>query len=557
MPDTQESDANTSGRSGEGRLAAWLIGLAALSAAIVIISTVGDVLGVSGDSTQYLSAADNLAAGNGLRALWWSGRSETLTHFPPLYPVFLAQLMRWSGKVPEAAYFLNALLAPVNVLLLALLAARTTRGLGRDFSLPAAAVAAVCGSVANHLLLVHAMVWSEPLYICLSLLSLIALLNVLEHPRALGWYAVLVCTAATALLTRFAGIALIGAIGLAIVLLQRTSLRQRLGIATIVGVTSILPMMLLLTNGASGGGATANREIVVHLIQRRDIAYGLTTILSWAAPLIPHPRVYAVLIGLYVIALALLFAARSPRGHRPLATATDITVSGAPLRLTTALAIVVVTYLAFLVVSISVADRSTMLDKRILTPALVVTLVCAVSLGMRQFALSRTFPATHRIFTRSALAMVLMVYLVAQSFGLAGWFTRVRANGIGFAQIERYSPALVERIRLLPPSAVLYSNSPYVVHFLTGRTVVGLPFRRSPTSLKTNATLPDDLRAMRKVANESDVYLIDVGQRQSYLVADSTIVQYVHMDSSQVLPGGRIQFLQGSLNPALSLPPEM
>ncbi len=539
------------------RLAAWLIGLSALSIAIVIVSTIGDVLGVSGDSTQYLSAAGNLAAGNGLKALWWSGRSETLTHFPPLYPVFLAQLMRWSGEVPEAAYLLNVLLAPLNVLLLAMLAARTTRGLGSDFSLLAAAVAAVSGSVANHLLLVHAMVWSEPLYICLSLLSLIALLHILEHPRALGWYAVLVSMAATALLTRFAGIALIGAIGLAIVLLQRTSLRQRLGIATIVVVTSILPMMLLLTSGAAEGGATANREIVVHLIQRRDIAYGLTTILSWAAPSIPYPKVYALLVGLYVVAFTLLLVARRARPGLPLATATDISVSGAPLRLTSALAIVVVTYLAFLVVSISVADRSTMLDKRILAPAMVVTLVCAVSLGIRQFAVAGTLPATHRIFTRSALSMLLMVYLVAQSFGLAGWFTGVRTKGIGFAQIERYAPALVERIRRLPPSAVLYSNSPYVVHYLTGREVTGLPFRRSPTSLQTNVALPDDLSAMREVANAHDVYLIDVGQRQSYLVADSAIAQYVHMDSSEVLPGGRIQFLQGSLNPDVNQPPEM
>ena len=526
-----------------GRSSAWLIALAALFSATVLVSTIGDELGVSSDSTQYLSAAQNVASGNGLKALSWSGREERLTHFPPLYPVLVAQLTRGSGNVSQAAYLLNVFLAPINVLLLALLAARTTRGLGRDLSLLAAALAAVCGSVANHLLLVHAMAWSEPLFICLLLLSLIALLNVLENPRGLPWYLVLVFSAAAAVMARFAGVALIGTIALAIVLLQRTSLRQRLRRAMIVTVTSVVPEALLLMNNANEG-TTANREIAVHLIRGRDVAYGLTTALDWAVPSMPYPMGHAAFIGMYVVAFAFLLVPLVSRARPSLPTPTGFTSSNSTVLLTTALGVFIVTYIGFLFLSISIADRSTMLDKRILSPALAVLLVVAVSLGVHRLGVIAGLPAAHRMFSRSALAMLLAVYVLAQSLGLLLWFTRVRARGIGFAQVERTAPALVERMRRLPPSAVLYSNSPYLVHFLTGRTVIGIPFRFSPTSLRANAALPKDLTAMRDAASGNAIYLIDVGQRQSYLVRDSIIAQFVHVDSVQSLPGGRIQFIE-------------
>jgi hypothetical protein len=543
MGDMRYAGGGTSSTSFVTPLSAWLIAGAALFSAAILIWTIGDALGISADSTQYLSAADNVASGNGLKAPLWSGRSGPLTHFPPLYPVLLALLTRWVGDVPQAAYMMNVMLAPVNVLLLAKLAARTMRGMGDEFSMLAAAVAAVCGSVSSQLLLVHAMVWSEPLFISLLLPSLIGLLAILENPRALAWYFVVIGAAAAAALARFTGLALIGALGLATALLQRSSLRQRLGTAALIMLTSILPVALLLIRTSLQGALTANREIAVHLIQRRDIAYGLSTILASAVPSIPYPKIYAALVGLYVIAFVSLLLA-GVRARWSMTTPFALDAPDSPIRPTIALGIFVASYVAFVVVSISFADRSTMLDKRILTPALVVTLAIVACLGVCWLAVAGTFTATRRVFTRGALATLLISYVAAQSFGLVDWFTRVRTKGIGFAQIGRYAPALVDRMRRLPPSAALYSNNPYVVHFFTGRTVAGLPFRWSPTSLKPNPALPEDLTAMRDVATENGVYLIEVGQRQSYLVRDSTLLKYVDIDSVEVLPGGRIQFLR-------------
>ena len=58
-------------------------------------------IGVTPDSTVYIDAARNLAAGHGLTAFAADGQSRPLTHYPPLYPSMLAFLAT-GGRPIEA-----------------------------------------------------------------------------------------------------------------------------------------------------------------------------------------------------------------------------------------------------------------------------------------------------------------------------------------------------------------------------------------------------------------------------------------------------------------------
>ena len=64
----------------------------AVAALVLILTATPGGLGVSPDSTQYLSAAEYLQRGDGLRVHWWEEGSVPLTQFPPGHAVAIAAL---------------------------------------------------------------------------------------------------------------------------------------------------------------------------------------------------------------------------------------------------------------------------------------------------------------------------------------------------------------------------------------------------------------------------------------------------------------------------------
>ena len=49
--------------------------------------------------------------------VWWLGRPEPLAHFPPVYPLVVAFLTGFGLTATRAAWLLQAMLGPTNVVL--------------------------------------------------------------------------------------------------------------------------------------------------------------------------------------------------------------------------------------------------------------------------------------------------------------------------------------------------------------------------------------------------------------------------------------------------------
>ena len=125
------------------------------------------------NSITYFGAAKNILSGQG-----YSINGSPITHFPPLYSLFLAATMLLVNNVVQAARILNAILYGINAGLIALAVYLTT---GRKFLTTTVAVFFFLSS--GRLLELHASAWSEPLFITLSLAAIIFLRLYVYRPK--------------------------------------------------------------------------------------------------------------------------------------------------------------------------------------------------------------------------------------------------------------------------------------------------------------------------------------------------------------------------------------
>ena len=226
-----------------------IAGIAGLGTAHILVRTATYGAAVNSDSTLPLSTAMNLLAGEG----WRDFAGIPLTGWPPLFPLLLAA-GGWVGIEPlEAGRWINA--AAFGLTIFA--AGGWLRSHLRSRLLALAATVALAASVplahfASHLL-------TEPLFVLFTLLALIRLAAFLHRGgrTSLLWAAVFTALAA---LTRYPGVALIGA-GVLVLLVRRAlPLAVRLKDSVVFGAVSSIPLAGVLTRNWAVSGTLTGRK---------------------------------------------------------------------------------------------------------------------------------------------------------------------------------------------------------------------------------------------------------------------------------------------------------
>ena len=339
--------------------AALLIGAATLAGALVWISTPGGA-STSPDSWVYLSTARNLLAGEGFTRY----NNVPFVPWPPLFPLLIAALVGLAELIGRELHLLDALRAmhvlvtAANVVAAGLLFRRFMR------SAAVAALAALAVALSYPLVYVATFVWSEPLFVLLTLLFLHALDRHLAAPRARSLLLVAIL-AALASVQRYAGAVLIVAGALTLALLAfKVPLRCRLRDAGVFAAVAALPLVLWLAhNYARTGTLTGKRAPSTQSLHVSIRAvYDLTV--SWLTP--ERWGISYQAAGLIVGLVLVLGLIRLVRRERRAALPTLAGLRALPLALFAAL------YGAFVVSSASLV-RFDPIDERLLAPLYVPT----------------------------------------------------------------------------------------------------------------------------------------------------------------------------------------
>ncbi len=482
-------------------LVTLILVLAGVAAVFVVRYETPRGAGVTYDSVIYLSAAEHVAQSRGLQAFRpTEGVVDRLVWFPPAYPLLLSTARAFHQSPTQFAAMVDA----------AALAALVILGAGAFFhvtrSVLATLLVAMLLVASPNLLNVYSMTLSEPVCNVFMFLGLVLLARALRD----GSRSTLIAAAAwlaIAGMTRYVGMALVPVGLVAIVLFRGTDQaggRTRAGSVIVDCILFTLvstgPLVGWLLYNRTHGAATG-RSMQWHPITKPQLRSAIGTFTGWifpverptdhTQPLTGKQMLFVVLSYVLVICvvaslICLAWRTRSISRWRALKASIEKRPGG---YLLAALFIFCIGYLLFLLVSLSFVDFATPMDDRIFS-AVYVPAVILVGAAMWK----RWIGSGRAVRGVILLAVAALIILDAQRGRvLAGHW---REAGRGYAGVNWQSSRTIAALRTLPPDAVVYTNAPDAVYFLTGRVTKSVPARIIFWTGKPNRSYREQLAQM-------------------------------------------------------------
>ena len=491
------------------------IGFVTLLSFVIMLLITPYGSGVTPDSTTYIAAAKSLLSGNG-----FAERGLTLTHYPPLYPVFLALMGFFENNLVQAARFLNAILFGVNVGLVALALYLNT---GRNLLTTTYAVIFYLSSAP--LFQLHSMAWSEPLFIMFSFTCILLLSEHAVRPTLLLFVASSV-SLGFALVTRYIGIAFLPA-ALTIVFLgryRRNELAHRLRSTLVWLMLACMPLGIFIIRNMMVAGSATNRIFVFHPISVSSfIIKFFISALYFVAPASVSAGVKSVLILLLtflvvvVIALALnlILLKRNIRDVNGSLTETirhirSINWCFADMVMPASCFLFSVSYLLFLLVSISSFDALTPVDNRLLSPVFVVLLVAFFSAIWK---ISQNLKAP---LLWSSFLFLIAFFIVVKIPNAFLYAIDIKRNGQGYTSLQWQNSEIVAFVKSLPEAMTIYSNGPDILKFLIDREALMIPVKTFANRMEVNYRYSEEMHSICKDVKDGRavlVYLTEVNWR--------------------------------------------
>jgi hypothetical protein len=416
---------------------------------------------IRGDSVRYVMGARNLLAGNGFSRLSGGGELFPETGFAPLLSFVLAGFGRAGIDMYQGIRILNAVLFGAAILLTGWLIRDATRSgwLG------------LLGSVliltAPNVFRWHTWLMSEPLFIFLLLVALVALVI---HLRSGRWLPLVVAglAAGMAALARYVGVSLIPAGLVGILLWGQGSRKERAVRAAAFALMAGLPFLLWMwRNAAVGGAGLANRQIRFHMFRPDALRVFLFEPTSWLLPAaIVLPRAARGLAALLALAagpalfLMRAFRKRTWPGARP----------DADPFLAWLLFVLVPAYIGVLAFNSLFLDAATTYDGilRYLTPLFVLLVLLEVT----TFGLA--FPSGGSRKVLGAVIAVWLAALLVVDVSSIVTIARASTSEVGFTVLRQERVDLAESLEPVP---TIITNNPEMVYYLTDRPAYMIPIK--------------------------------------------------------------------------------
>lgn len=421
------------------RATVLLLTFGLVGAVSVLVATSRFGAGLSPDAVNYVVTAKNMLAGHGIRAL----DDLPMVVQPPLYPATLAILS--GGRFDP-----NAVAPPLNAVLFAFivcLAAILIRAWGGSAKLALLGAAFVL--LSKPLFEVSLMAWSEPLFIFLTMIWLIAGARYVRQ-GSLRWLAVFGLAAAAASMTRYLGIALI-LTGMAIPLIIQRERVSRWRHLAFCGFISGLPLTLWLARNVFISGSVTGVRDPSSTSALTNLGLSFSRLSSWYMP----PGLAPALIVTLTLGVG-LFAALGAVSRGPGTWRKQLVL---PLSFSCV-------YVAILIAAASTSMIDP-IDNRLLAPIYVPVTLATLCMANAWF----------HVASRSVLVIRVLAIVVTSAWLVYGTlaFTRVvrhhaRTGAGGYSTVAWRESPLIQYLRgqskcIQKP---LYSNSPEAIYALLG-----------------------------------------------------------------------------------------
>lgn len=424
---------------------------------LILLFSKHNGIGISPDSIAYSATARNLIAGNG----FIDYTNMPLVAFPLFYPFFLAVIgFVFNTDIIQLAPFLNAFLF-ASVIFLSGMVIEYFKYKTKLYK----RVLLILITLSPSLIEVYTMLWSETLFILLSLLFFYFFRQYFQNHN-LKSLSIAAIISALAFDTRYAGITLI-ATGVLLIFFDKY-IRWQLKALHVVYFGSIgvsLATINLIRNVWVVGLATGMRQKGVTPLMK-NFEYSGNVLTDWFS-LDIHNQLFLKIIFFLVLILFVAFFVRNVRHWKAFYTYENIAVS------------FFIVYVLFIVISSTISRYET-INNRLLAPAFLPFL----------FISTCQLPKWRKSLSQRHLSWIFLGFTLGIGILFAISYLSVNEENLEYMQetgIPGYSEDTWEKSRIVnylqkhpeifDNDSIIYSNHSQAVYFLTGNQTISLPER--------------------------------------------------------------------------------
>lgn len=431
---------------------------------IIFLFTRHGGIGLCPDGVVYTTTAQNLCVNGTLTDF----THRAMINFPAFYPLFLAGIIFLTGLKPLIfGPFLNSFLFAVVIY--------TSGYIMQNFTYRSKwykCAVLSCIVLSPGLLEVYSMMWSETVFIFLLLAFVISMHKYLQtHARSSLVTAAIIASVAS--VTRYAGITIIGAGIIFILLDMKSSLRQRLKDLLLYGLISpVLLIINLIRNYFVSGTETGMREKSLVGLSRNIHDAG-SVFNDWV-PFLHEHNSFAGLTTLILIFLLIIVSVRHFIDNRRFASYESMA------------AVFSLLYISFMIVMASISRFET-LDSRFFSPAFIF-LVWSCSSWI--ISLPKKINSSTKKWMTILGSVIFLSFQYGQLDADYETWDGVKDAGIpGYTEDQwRYSQTVkfIEKNRFLfRKGYTVYSNAYDAVYFFTGEPGKFLPNKEFDYGVKS------------------------------------------------------------------------
>lgn len=464
-------------------------------------------VGVSPDSVIYLSAADSLAAGAGLKPIAFHHSpnvpgGERLVVFPPVYPLLLSFSRLLTADQLSGARWLHLLLFAANIFLVGLIVYLATAR-----SALASLVCILLFVSSRRILEIHTMAWSEPPFILFILLAVFLLMRHLATPH----YLLLVgasLSAGLAITTRYAGVTILPPMIITIFFLDHGPLKTRIRNCLMILGIGIFPLAVWLLRNKLVADSATNRSLAFHPLKISEFNNIVNALLAFWMPLSGNAFVKIVFLFfgtcLVLIGIVLVVKDRRREQSEKMNAGTQMFA-----------AVFITTYLLFLCAYNSLMDPAVDLSTRVLSPVYAPGIILVICVAYKLSRLGNPNTLWWGFLVLSSL-------LISVNAKHAISFAVERHNeGSGYGSRAWAGSKSIEYLQTSSEARTIYSNGIDAIYFLTRREALRIPAKVDATTGKSNSQFAQDINYVRNelLQNRAVVVYLDKITWRWYLPA--------------------------------------
>jgi 4-amino-4-deoxy-L-arabinose transferase-like glycosyltransferase len=434
--------------------------------ALVILSGSKYGPAISTDSVAYMYSAKSLLEGRGYV---YFGYETPFIQWPPLYPTLLAIIISTGVEAWTGALYINAAIFGGIIFLLGLWLLRDTKNF----------IIALIGSLVVLFSIpvfhVSKYVWSEPLFILLTLLFFIHISEYIKKDKILHFYLAAVFSS-LAFLTRYTG-AIVLISGCVVVLIKKNSWAKKIKETVLYGLISGSPLLLWIIRNYRVSSTLMGARTPSHYTLKQNINFAWATIISWFIPnlklekFLSYGIIPALIIAMLILGVSLFIVPVLADGIKK-----SRTLPGNMLPLAAPLVFVLL-YIPYLVLSATSVAFDT-IDDRLMSPVYVPLIfilfyIFAYLIDINDIKNKKN---TY-IFSLVGIILILLIYpTIKVTYNIKQSIDQ----GAGvFSTDKWHNSDLINCIRENPPEGTIYSNNPDAIYAISGIPAMYTPKKDS------------------------------------------------------------------------------